>query len=131
MKTFMKDTTLLKVLISFYNAEKHIVSCIKDFKAQINADFRCIFVDNGSSDKSYKNKSFHAFGQLIFLNKKNPFQWNSPHSDEWRNINADRQIFIPAKTHSLVRLYIALIKARIDFAAKIVWNMTRLQEKAK
>ncbi len=69
----MKDTTLLKVLISFYNAERHIVSCIKDFKTQINADFRYIFVNNGSSDKSYENKSFHAFGQLIFPNKKISF----------------------------------------------------------
>lgn len=127
----MKDTTLLKVLISFYNAEKHIVSCIKDFKAQINADFRCIFVDNGSSDKSYKNKSFHAFGQLIFLNKKNPFQWNSPHFDEWRSINVNRQIFIPLKAHPFVRFYRALIKAGRDRTAKIVWNMTRLQEKTK
>lgn len=79
--------------------------------------------------KAYiQNESFHAFGQLIFPNKKNPFQWNSPHFDEWRNINADRQIFIPPKTHPFVRLYIALIKAHFDFAAKVIWNVLKIQE---
>lgn len=78
-----------------------------------------------------QKQSFHAFGQLIFPNKKNPFQWNSPHFDEWRGINANRQIFIPIKAHPFVRFYIALIKAGRDCTAKIVWNMLRLREKVK
>lgn len=78
-----------------------------------------------------KNDSFYAFGQLIFPNKKNPFQWNSPHFDEWRSINAEREIFIPVKTHPLVRLYITLIKVGRNHTAKIVWNILKLREKAK
>lgn len=79
--------------------------------------------------KSYiQNDSFYAFGQLIFPNKKNPFQWNSPHFEEWRNIDAERTIFIPKSTHALVRFYIALIRTRHDRTAKAVWNVLKVKE---
>lgn len=77
-----------------------------------------------------KDDSFHAFGQLIFPNKKNAFQWDGPHFEDWRRIDADREVFIPAGAHPLVRLYVALIRARRDRAAKAVWHVLRLRERA-
>lgn len=82
--------------------------------------------------KSYiQNDSFYAFGQLIFPNKKNSFQWNSPHFEEWRSIDAERTISIPKSTHALVRFYIALIRTRHDRTAKAVWNVLKVKESAK
>ena len=78
-----------------------------------------------------KDDSFHTFGQLIFPNKKNAFQWECPHFEDWRRIDADREVFIPAGAHPLVRLYVALIRARRDRAAKAVWHVLRLRERGK
>lgn len=78
-----------------------------------------------------KDDSFYAFGQLIFPNKKNAFQWDGPHFEDWRRIDADHEVFIPAGAHPLVRLYVALIRARRDRAAKAVWHVLRLRERGK
>lgn len=49
----MKDKYLLTVLVSFYNAEKHIASCIKNLKNQSFPDFLVILIDDGSTDSGY------------------------------------------------------------------------------
>lgn len=77
-----------------------------------------------------KDDSFHAFGQLIFPNKKNAFQWDGPHFEDWRRIDADCEIFIPIRAHPYKRLYVALIRTRRDRVAKAAWHVLRLREKA-
>lgn len=45
----------LTICTSFYNVEKYMESFISQLKNQTCPDFVCILVDDGSTDKSYKN----------------------------------------------------------------------------
>lgn len=78
-----------------------------------------------------KNDSFHAFGLLIFPDKRNPFQWKEPHFEEWRKINQENEIFIPEDVSFFVRFYLKNIKKKHDFTARILWNILKLKELVK
>lgn len=68
-----------------------------------------------------RDDSFYAFGMLIFPNPKNDFQ-QKPHFSEWRELDKERYIYIPRKTRLVTRIYIWLIRAKLDFAARILWG---------
>lgn len=74
-----------------------------------------------------KDDSFYAFGMLIFPNPKNDFQ-QKPHFSDWRELDKEHYIYIPRKINPLIRIYIWLIRSKLDFAAKILWSvMLRLK----
>ena len=51
----MTNNCLITICTSFYNVEKYMESFISQLKNQTCPDFICILVDDGSTDKSYKN----------------------------------------------------------------------------
>ena len=51
----MTNNCLITICTSFYNVEKYMESFISQLKNQTCPDFVCILVDDGSTDKSYKN----------------------------------------------------------------------------
>ena len=62
---------LISIIVPVYNSEKHIDRCINSILAQSYADWECILVDDGSTDKSLsklqqfaiKDKRFKVFHQ--------------------------------------------------------------------
>lgn len=48
----MKNSAYFTVIITAYNIEKYICDCIKSVQNQSFSDFKCIIVDDGSSDKT-------------------------------------------------------------------------------
>ena len=64
----------LSICTSFYNVEKYMESFISQLKNQTCPDFICILVDDGSTDKSYKN-CIKAIGDderfLVIRHEKN------------------------------------------------------------
>lgn len=81
------------------------------------------------SIKSYLEKEFfHTCGLLIFPNKNNIFQFSKPHFTQWRLKNKEQTIFIPKDASIFVRLYIFLIKKRLDHIAYIFWKILKIKE---
>lgn len=78
-----------------------------------------------------KNESYHTFGLLIFPNKKNIFQWKTPHFSEWKKINSYNKIFIPDNTSRFVKIYLASIKTGLFPLSYILWNILKLKELLK
>lgn len=106
-------------------SEKNIQDNINVLKKLLNDNE----IKNNPDIESYiKNDSYYASGQLIFPNKRNLFQWEKPHFDEWRKIDEEIKIFIPKNISIFVRFYLNLIKQKHDFTAFILWNILKFKE---
>ena len=80
-----------------------------------------IFKINESIKKYIEYDSFYAFGLLIFPELKNKFQ-RTPHFSLWRKIISDCPIYPPKQSSPLIKLYIWLIRNKIDFIACLFWQ---------
>lgn len=74
-----------------------------------------------------KEDSFHAFGHLIFPNKKNNFQ-KKPHFKEWKSFDSEMNIFIPKYVSNFVKTYISTIRKENYFLAHIMWLVLKLKQ---
>lgn len=79
-----------------------------------------VFATNESIKRYIEDDGFYAFGLLIFPEPKNKFQ-RIPHFSLWRKTVKDCNVFPPKKSSFLIRLYIKLIRNRIDFLAYFFW----------
>ena len=67
----IKDSAKYIVVSPFYNAEKYLPKCIQSLKRQTHTNFKCILVDDMSSDKSVEVASEMIQGDNRFKIIKN------------------------------------------------------------
>lgn len=137
IKVFLASKSIILINKTYYsyiyNSESLVNSrSEKSIRENINVLKELLSDDdikkNPVIEKYLKYDSYHAFGQLIFPNKKNHFQWEKPHFDEWRKINNEMKIYIPEDISFFIRFYLNIIKEKHDFAAKMLWNFFQLKE---
>lgn len=49
-----KEIKMFKLVVTTYNSEKWIAKCLKSIQSQTVRDFSCVFVDDASTDNTYK-----------------------------------------------------------------------------
>lgn len=137
IKVFLASKSIILINKTYYsyiyNSESLVHSRTeKSIRENINVLKELLSDDdikkNPVIEKYLQYDSYHAFGQLIFPNKKNHFQWEKPHFCEWRKIDEEIKIFIPKNISIFVRFYLNLIKQKHDFTAFILWSILKFKE---
>lgn len=76
-----------------------------------------------------ENDCFDCFGQFIFPNKNNYFQWKHPHFEQYRNLN-----YTPLKSKAVspvIHIYINLIIHKQDAFAFLIWLILKAKQGLK
>lgn len=113
-------TTLLSIIVPYYNSNKYIERCILSILNQTHKDFELILVDDGSTDNSFQICQHFASidNRIILLQKKNEGQGTA------RNLGLDNangyyigfvdsDDFIEPKMYEILINEIAINKADI------------------
>lgn len=62
---------MFKVIVTTYNSDKWIAKCLRSIEAQTVKDFSCMFVDDASTDNTYKRGALAVIGDKRFKFMRN------------------------------------------------------------
>ncbi|MCR5253491.1 MAG: glycosyltransferase [Treponema sp.] len=136
---FLISTKTTIVHKSYYTYVKNSASCTmqrseKSFYDNARANEKLLelseLYENAAVKNYIQNDAFYCFGQFIFPNKKNSFQWKSPHYRQYRELPLDK-VSTPTEISSFIRFYIYLIKRKFDFFAFLIWILLKIKQGLK
>ena len=136
---FLNTNKISIVNDSYYTYVKNSNSCVtsrseRSFFDNVAVNQKLLELvkdkSNPAIEAYIKRDSYNSFGQFIFPNKKNNFQWKQPHFNEFRKFQIHENL-IPEKTFFIYKLYISLINQKQDKSALLIWYLLKLKEMVK